>query len=128
MRKIILMLAIWVGTVASADVSGEWAVTGALDAASIAKGAPQDASLVCQFRQDRDRLTGSCRPASGPDGVSVVGSVQEQRVEWRFDIALSPDAKKNTVTYSGTVNDAGTDMKGTFSIADVRGEFTAKRP
>ena len=127
MGSIVVLLMTWFAAATTANVSGEWLISGAFDAASVAKGVKQRADLICGFKQEHEALTGACRPPDGPDGVPVTGTVRGDHVEWRFDIALSPNAKKQTVTYTSTVNDAGTHMKGTFSIAELRGAFTAEK-
>ena len=127
MRNGVVLLMTWLAAAGAADVSGGWSVSGTFDEASVAKGVKGQADLICDLKQEHEALTGECRPTNGPAGVPVVGTVRDDQVEWRFDIAVSPDAKKQTVTYTGTVNDAGTRMKGTFSIADLRGTFTAEK-
>jgi hypothetical protein len=101
----------------AADVSGEWNVRASFDSASVAKGMQERADLVCTFEQRNDTLKGTCQPPNGPEGVPVAGTVQGSQVEWHFDIAIEPNGKKQTVTYTSTLNDTGTSMKGTFSIA-----------
>jgi len=111
----------------AADISGEWRVEGSFDAASVAKGVQQRADLVCAFTERGAALSGTCRPASGPEGVRVTGSVRDRDVEWQFEIALAPDRKKDTAIYRGRLDDEGTRIRGTFRIADMRGEFSAER-
>ncbi len=109
------------------DVAGEWLVQASFDSASVARGMPAHVELVCTFeRQDRT-LKGSCRPSDGPAGVPVEGTIEGRHVEWHFDIAIERDGKKQRATYSGVLNDAETSMKGMVGIADMRGEFTAKK-
>jgi len=84
-------------------------------------------ALVCTLEQHGDALDGSCRPDTGPEGVPVAGTVRGRRVEWRFEIALAPDEPKQTATYTATLNEDGTKMSGTFSIAHRRGTFTGAR-
>jgi hypothetical protein len=127
MRKIVVLSMMWLAAATAANVSGEWLISGAFDAESVAKGMKRQADLVCYLKQEREVLTGECRPADGPGGVPVAGGAKEDHVEWGFEIALGPDSKKQTVTYTGTLNTTGTRMKGTFSISDRRGTFTAER-
>jgi hypothetical protein len=127
MRRIVVLLMMWLAAATAASVSGEWLISGAFDEESVAKGMKQRADLVCYLKQEHEALTGACRPADGPGGVPVEGSVRGDQVEWHFDIATGPNTKKQTITYRSTVNDAGTRMKGTFSIADLGGAFTAER-
>ena len=96
-------------------IAGEWLI----------KQAQGD--LVCVFDEHDGVLSGSCRPASGTGNVPISGKVQGRRVEWQFEIALAPGAKKKTVTYTGTLGDGDASMKGTFAIADLRGEFSGEK-
>jgi len=96
-------------------IAGEWLIT-----------QPQG-ELICTFEEHDGVLGGSCRPASGPEGVPMSGTVEGGRVEWRFEIALAPGEKKQTVTYIGTLDASGVSMRGTFSIGDLRGEFTGEK-
>jgi len=127
MRNSVVLLMMWLAAATTVNVSGEWMVSGSFDAASVAKGMKQKTDLVCYLTQKDEALTGECRPANGPVGIPVTGRVQRNRVEWHFDIALGPGSKKQTATYTSTVNAAVTRLKGTFSIADRLGAFTAKK-
>ena len=114
-------------TLNTADMSGEWLVKGSFDAASVAKGTEERADLVCTFAERGASLSGACRPASGPEGAAVAGSVHDRDVEWHFDIALGRGRKKERVTYRGTLDDERTHIRGTFRIADLGGEFNAEK-
>jgi hypothetical protein len=127
MRAVLPLLLLFAMPLRAADVSGEWSVKGSFDSTTVAKGMQPQADLVCTFAQQSATLTGSCRPPDGPGGVPIAGLVQGQQVEWHFDIAIELNGKKQTVTYISTLNDAGTSMRGTFAIADRRGEFTAEK-
>ena len=127
MRNNVVMLMMWLAAATTANVSGEWLVSASFDAASVAKGMKQKSDLVCDLTQKDQTLTGECRPANGPGGIPVAGRVQGDHVEWHFDIALGPHSKKQTATYRSTVDAAGTRLKGTFTIADREGTFTATR-
>ena len=114
-----------VDRIASVDMTGSWRVKGSFDAASVAKGAEQRVNLECTFAQRGDNLTGTCGPSAGPEGVAVAGTVHDQSIEWHFDIALNKTAKKQMVTFTGTMADGG--LTGTFAIGELRGDFTAER-
>ena len=114
-------------TAGSPDISGEWSVQSSFDPASVARGMPPHADLVCLFERQAEALKGSCRPSDGPAGVPVEGKVDGRNVEWHFDIATQQGGKKQTATYAGVVNDADTSMKGTLAIGEMRGEFTAEK-
>jgi hypothetical protein len=97
------------------DVTGEWRVKGNFG------------ELICTFDQHDAVLTGSCAPSGGPEGARISGAVRDRDIEWRFDIALSERAKKQTVTFSGSIEDGARRVKGTFAIADRKGDFVAER-
>ena len=123
----LLMLPLLSLSAQAPDVSGEWAVTARFDAKSVARGMPVRADLVCTLNQQHDRLGGGCRPADGFAEVEIRGTVRGQHVEWRFDIALTPDGKDQTATYTSTLNRARDSMKGRFAVGGMRGEFTARK-
>ena len=99
----------------ASGVAGEWLIT------------QQQGDLVCTFDEHDGVLSGGCRPATGSGDVPISREVQGRRIEWQFEIALAPGEKKQTLTYIGTLDERGTSMKGTFSIGDVRGEFSGER-
>ncbi len=127
MRILIVLLTMLTLPLRPADVSGEWSIQGRFDAPSVARGTPPHADLVCTFERKAETLNGTCRPADGPAGVPVEGRVEAQHVEWHFDIATERNGKKQTVTYTGVMNDGGTSMKGAVAIGEMRGEFTAEK-
>jgi hypothetical protein len=124
-RLVFVLLTMTILPPRPAEVSGEWNVQSSFDAASVARGMPPHADLICTFEREAETLNGSCRPSDGPASVRVQGRVEGQHVEWHFEIAVEPHGKKQTVTYAGLLNDRDTSMKGTVAIADMRGEFTA---
>ena len=96
-------------------IAGEWLITQAAG------------DLICAFEERDGALSGTCRPATGPEGVPITGSVRDRRVDWQFDIALAPGERKQTVTYGGTLDERGTSMRGAFSVGNLRGEFTGEK-
>ena len=127
MRLVLVLLTLLTLPLRPADVSGEWNVQGSFDPSSVARGMPPRADLVCTFERQAGTLTGTCRPSDGPAGVPVAGTVEGQHIEWHFDIATERNGKRQTATYTGTLNDTDTSIKGTVAIADMRGEFTAEK-
>ena len=99
----------------AADIAGEWRI------------AQPGNTLVCTFARNGGALAGNCGPASGPDGVSIEGTVSGRHVVWTFQIALDPKGKKQPVTYTGTLDASGNKMRGTFSIANRHGAFRGVR-
>ena len=101
--------------IAAAGLSGQWKIV------------QPGVTLICTFETRGDSLGGSCRPATGPEGVPISGTQKGRAIEWRFDIALDPHSPKQIATYRATMSRSGAAMRGTFSIADRRGRFTGRR-
>jgi hypothetical protein len=96
------------------DLSGRWTVEVKYDSSSISGGA-----INCVFKQEREQLTGNC-----DDVVSLTGEVKAQNVTFTI---RSKDNPPWTTTFTGTVNEAGTAISGTFRFTDERGRFTASK-
>jgi hypothetical protein len=111
----------------SMDATGAWRVVARFDEPSVARGAPARADLVCTFAQRNAGLTGECRPADGPDGVPVRGSVNGDSIVWSFDIAINDAERKEPVTFTGTAEENGASIAGTLAMGELRGAFTARR-
>jgi hypothetical protein len=97
---------------AAADITGNWEVEATFEDSSVAGG-----GFDCAFKQEGEQLTGKCSGGT----ASVTGEVKGQNVSWRVQGAANSDA----LTFTGTVDDAGTGMKGRFTIAGKGGQFTA---
>jgi hypothetical protein len=111
----------------SPDVTGDWSVVARLAATAGSSREPQQIELVCTFERHDTSLVGSCRPASGPEGIPISGSVQGMKVEWSFGIAPNENAKKQRASFRGTLGTDGSVMKGTFEFGESRGDFRAER-
>ena len=97
--------------VAAADISGHWEIEATFEDSSVAGG-----GFDCAFMQQGEQLTGDCSGGT----ASVTGVVKGQNVNWRLQGAANSDA----LTFIGTVDEAGTGMKGHFTIAGKGGQFT----
>ena len=97
---------------AAADITGTWTVTANFDDNRVEGG-----EFDCTFKQTGDQLTGHCseRP--------LTGEVKGQDARWQLQVGNPPQ----TTTYTGTVNDAGTRMTGTFTLAGKDGHFSASK-
>jgi hypothetical protein len=124
--RLLMLLLLSAVSLSARDVSGGWKIQGAFDDVARSRDMNERADLVCTFKQTDDRLTGNCGP-DADSGVTVAGDVQGQTVVWRFEVALDPDSPKQITTFTGTLDDAGLTMKGTFTIAALRGTFTATK-
>jgi hypothetical protein len=97
--------------VAAADITGTWEVEATFDDSSVAGG-----EFDCAFKQQGEQLTGSCSGGT----ASVTGEVKGQNVSWRLQTA-----NRDALTFTGTVDEAGTGIKGRFTVAGKGGQFTA---
>jgi hypothetical protein len=106
----------------AADLSGTWALEFEQDRDGVLYKAD------CSFKQEGDRLTGSC--LSGFESiVPVRGNVQGSVVTFRFSTGLE---QGTVATFFGRLNDRETDMTGTWTFDDQRGNkgegtFTAAK-
>jgi hypothetical protein len=97
---------------AAADITGTWALDASFDDSSLAGG-----EFDCAFKQEGEQLTGNC------SGRSLTGEVKGQNVRWQLQVGNPPQ----TTTYSGTLDEAGTNIKGTFALAGKNGHFSASK-
>ena len=97
---------------AATDMTGRWAVAASFDDAGL-----QGGEFDCTFKQDGERLTGDCA------GRALTGEVKGQDARWQLQVGKPPQ----TTTYTGTVDESGTTIRGTFTLADKSGHFTASK-
>ena|SRR5438552_9037516 len=98
--------------VAAADITGNWEVEATFDDSSVAGG-----GFDCAFKQQGEQLTGNCSGGT----ASVTGEVMGRNVSWRLQGAANSDA----LTFTGTLDEAGTGINGHFTIAGKGGQFSA---
>ena len=110
----------------AANFAGTWAVSGSMDTPD---GAMR-VSPVCAFKQDGDRITGTCK---GPSYLgSVEGAVDGEHIVWHwYGIAKNDVQTPNvTTTFKGELGDDGF-IRGVWTNSIVpegaSGEFTAQR-
>jgi pimeloyl-ACP methyl ester carboxylesterase len=94
------------------NLSGTWEIDASFDDASLAGG-----GFDCEFKQEGDRLTGSCQE------IPLTGEVKGTNVTWQMKAGQTQD----TITYTGTRNESGTSINGRFSMAGKGGRFTASK-
>jgi hypothetical protein len=107
----------------AADVSGVWSIEFERDPDSGAYRAE------CTFKQEGDRLTGSClgeTPGSAP--VPITGKVSDRDVTFQYRTSV----EGSTVTFSGRLDERETSMKGSWQFVDRdgnkgAGQFTATK-
>jgi hypothetical protein len=110
----------------SPDVAGEWLVVATFDSVAD-RSVARRIELVCSFEQHGAAITGSCRPADGPESVQVSGTAHDETIEWSFQIAPSAKEQKQTATFKGTARSAASIIRGTFTLGELRGDFEATR-
>jgi hypothetical protein len=99
---------------AAVDLTGKWEVESNFDDSSIPGG-----GFDCSFKQDGEELTGNCSDGTAP----VTGELKGQNVTWKMKAGVTQE----TITFTGTVDDAGTTIKGRFTMADKGGRFAASK-
>jgi hypothetical protein len=97
---------------AASDLSGKWEIEATFDDNSLSGG-----GFDCAFKQEGERLSGNCM------GVSLNGEVKGTRVSWQMKAGRTED----TISYTATLNDAGTGLSGRFSVAGKGGRFTGSK-
>jgi hypothetical protein len=94
----------------AADISGAWTIAGDVVGNQL--------NMRCTFKQDGANLTGTC------GGDVTTGSVADGKVTFSHVVNRGQDFE---LTYTGTLNSAGTSIKGAVEVMGVSGEFTATK-
>jgi hypothetical protein len=94
------------------DLSGTWEIEANFDDPSLSGG-----GFDCVFKQEGDRLTGSCQE------IPLTGEVKGTNVTWQIRAGQTQD----TITYTGTISESGTSINGRFSMSGKGGRFTAAK-
>jgi hypothetical protein len=98
---------------ARTDISARWELHADFDDRSI-----PGAAANCTFKQENERLSGSCEDAS------LLGEVNGETVTWRLTLARTHD----TMAFTGRLDDDDTVIVGRFSYAGRGdGSFLAVR-
>ena len=95
------------------DVTGSWELEATFDDGTEAGG------FDCAFKQDGEQLTGTCSGGT----AQVTGEVKGQNIRWQLRSARMP--ADNNLTFTGTLDDAGTSINGRFTVAGKGGDFSA---
>jgi hypothetical protein len=96
---------------AAVDMTGKWAITASFD------DTREGGEFDCTFKQTGEQLTGDCSEKS------LAGEVKGQDARWQIQVGNPPQ----TTTYSGTVDEAGTTIRGTFTFGGKSGHFTGAK-
>ena len=119
MKKLCLALVTGLTVVvltATLDLTGKWEVEATFDDASLSGG-----GFDCAFTQDGEHLTGNCSEGTTP----LTGEVKGQSISWRLQ--RGGNTPSVTTTFTGTLDEAGTNIKGRFTVAHKGGRFTASK-
>ena len=98
----------------AADISGSWTLTGDVVGNPI--------NMKCAFTQDGAKITGNCSGALGD--TPTTGSIAGDKVTFRHTVQRD---QAYELTYFGTLDAAGTSMKGEIAVSGVTGEFSATK-
>jgi len=119
MRKALLIAVsgfVLVLPAAAANISGTWTINGDVVGNPI--------SMKCAFTQDGMKISGTCTGALG--STATTGSIAENKVTFQHTVERE---QVYQLTYSGTLDAAGTSMQGEIAVAGVTGTFSgAKDP
>ena len=100
------------------EMGGKWKVHNSI--------AGNESDQDCSFTQDGKELGGTCKSDSDKDRVKVTGSLDGNKVTWKYDSDYN--GTKLTLIYTATVDDAAK-FSGAVEVQPfgVTGEFTATR-
>ena len=98
----------------AADISGSWTLTGDVVGNAI--------SMKCAFTQKGATFSGTC---TGGDGAAqTTGSVADNKVTFQHTVTRG---QAYDLTYTGTLDAAGTAISGDIAVAGVSGTFSATK-
>ena len=101
----------------SVDVSGEWELT------SQGRRGPRTSTIT--ITQDGEKITVTM-PGMRGDPITAEGTISGNKIEW--SATRTTPRGDFTITYTGTVNDAGNEMSGEMAMGDFgTSEWTAKK-
>jgi hypothetical protein len=98
----------------AADISGTWSITGDV------VGNP--VNMKCAFTQDGPKVSGTCTGEAG--STPTTGSVAADKVTFTHTVQRD---QAYELTYSGTLDAAGTSMKGEIAVMGVTGTFSGTK-
>jgi hypothetical protein len=108
----LLMPLLLVAAVEAADLTGGWALEFQTE------GSTNIYSGECAFKQEGERLTGSCGYGQSTP-VPVTGTVKGSTATFQFRTGLDAGY---TISFSGQLDAQETSIKGTWSFVDQQGD------
>jgi hypothetical protein len=100
---------------AGKDISGSWRIVGDVVGNAI--------DMKCALKADGAKFSGNCT-YQGLGDAATVGTVSGDKVTFRNSIQRE---EMYDLTFSGTLDPAGTSMKGDIAVAGVTGSFSGTR-
>jgi hypothetical protein len=97
------------------DAAGNWTFTGDVVGNAI--------NMKCAFKRDGTKLSGTCAYL-GLGESATTGTVTDKKVVFRN---TANNGQEYELTYTGTMDDAGTSMDGDIAVAGVTGGFSGKK-
>jgi hypothetical protein len=112
----VTLLAGFGGTASAVGVSGTWDLEMKWSGDAKSTG-------VCTFKQEGDRLTGTC---GSPEKFPITGRVENHRLSWQFDV--SQGGHTGRMKFDGALDEQGTTIEGSCIVVDGQeGTFTMKK-
>jgi hypothetical protein len=98
------------------NLSGQWAIHNSI--------AGNESDQQCKFVQTETKLSGTCRNTETEKEVQIAGSIDGNKVTWKYNSEYNGNAL--TLTYTGTIDDSGK-IAGSVNVDpfSVTGDFTA---
>ena len=110
---VVLLLAPAAASLHAANISGEWTLN------FNGPQGPIDASA--KFKQDGENITGTIE---GPQGtIECSGTLKNTKLALQMEV----DANGQSISIFLLADVDGDTLKGSFSVAEMRGEWTGKR-
>jgi hypothetical protein len=98
----------------AADVSGNWTITGDVVGNAV--------NMKCAFTQDGAKVSGTCTGDAG--STPTTGSIAADKVTFTHTVQRD---QAYELTYTGTLDVAGTSMKGEIAVMGVTGTFSGTK-
>jgi hypothetical protein len=119
MHKLAALLMLIPVSASASDLSGVWKIDGTVGENPIA--------ATCTMKQTDAELSGSCTMAQIEKAVDLKGTVNDNKVTWKYDVEYQGNTY--TLTYDGTPDATATSIKGTIKVgpSDTDGDFTAQK-
>ena len=115
-KVLISVLLLVIAPLPAVDVSGVWNLDMQWS------GSESHSTGVCIMKQDGQKLTGSCASAKS----TLTGDVLDRSLTWQIDV--EQDGNKGQMTFTGTVDEDVTVIKGSCQIVGGQeGTFVMKK-